>query len=135
MIEQNGSGLRVSGSMLIADAPALLTAGRGFLRTLPTGGDEVVFDLAAVTEADSSALGVIFALAAASFTTVQTASMIQDSRDRGSVTVNGTVALGAQVPVSADFDRLLLEGAVAAVAEEFPKIVGSEPVRSTGYGS
>ena len=62
MIEQNGSGLRVSGSMLIADAPALLTAGRGFLRTLQTGGDEVVFDLAAVTEADSSALGVIFGL-------------------------------------------------------------------------
>ena len=62
MIEQNGSGLRVSGSMLIADAPALLPAGRGFLRTLPTGGDEVVFDLAAVTEADSSALGVIFGL-------------------------------------------------------------------------
>ena len=62
MIEQNGSGLRVSGSMLIADAPALLTAGRGFLRTLPTGGDEVMFDLAAVTEADSSALGVIFGL-------------------------------------------------------------------------
>ena len=55
MIEQNGSGLRVSGSMLIADAPALLTAGRGFLRTLPTGGDEVVFDLAAVTEADQIA--------------------------------------------------------------------------------
>lgn len=82
-----------------------------------------------------AALGVIFAIAAASFATVQTASMIQDSRDRGSVTVNGTVALGAQVPVSADFDRLLLEGAVAAVAEEFPKIVGSEPVGSTGYGS
>ena len=59
MIEQNGSGLRVSGSMLIADAPALLTAGRGFLRTLPTGGDEVVFDLAAVTEADSSAVAVM----------------------------------------------------------------------------
>ncbi|MCB0885532.1 MAG: hypothetical protein KDB41_01765, partial [Propionibacteriaceae bacterium] len=82
-----------------------------------------------------AALGVIFAIAAASFATVQTASMIQDSRDRGSVTVNGTVALGAQVPVSADFDRLLLEGAVAAVAEEFPKIVGSEPVGSTGYAS
>ena len=82
-----------------------------------------------------AALGVIFALAAASFTTVQTASMLQDSRDRGSVTVNGTIALGAQVPVSADFDRLLLEGTVAAVAEEFPKIVGSEPVGSTGYGS
>ncbi|HQD21071.1 MAG TPA: hypothetical protein PKY27_02335, partial [Arachnia sp.] len=82
-----------------------------------------------------AALGVIFAIAAASFATVQTASMLQDSRDRGSVTVNGTVALGAQVPVSADFDRLLLEGTVAAVAEEFPKIVGSEPVGSTGYGS
>ena len=62
MIEQNGSGLRVSGSMLIADAPALLTAGRGFLRTLPTGGDEVVLHLAAVTEADSSALALLFGL-------------------------------------------------------------------------
>ena len=60
MIEQNGSGLRVSGPMLIADAPALLAAGRGFLRGL--SGSDVLVDLAGVAEADSSALGVIFAL-------------------------------------------------------------------------
>lgn len=60
MIEQNGSGLRVSGPMLIADAPALLAAGRGFLRGL--SGPEVLVDLTAVAEADSSALGLIFAL-------------------------------------------------------------------------
>ena len=62
MIEQNGNGLRVSGSMLIADAPALLAAGRGFLRSLPAGANEVIFDLEAVAEADSSALGVVFGL-------------------------------------------------------------------------
>ena len=60
MIELNGGGLRISGPMLIADAPALLAAGRDFLRSLP--GPDVVLDLSGVAEADSSALGVIFAL-------------------------------------------------------------------------
>ncbi len=60
MIEQNGNGLRVSGPMLIADASALLAAGRGFLRGL--SGSDVLVDLSEVAEADSSALGVIFAL-------------------------------------------------------------------------
>ncbi len=60
MIEQNGNGLRVSGPMLIADASALLAAGRGFLRGL--SGSDVLVNLSEVAEADSSALGVIFAL-------------------------------------------------------------------------
>ncbi|MBL8416366.1 MAG: STAS domain-containing protein [Propionivibrio sp.] len=61
MIEQNGDGLRVTGPMLIANASALLRAGRGFLRSRATAG-ELVFDLSSVEETDSSALSVIFGL-------------------------------------------------------------------------
>ena len=61
MIEQNGDGLRVTGPMLIANASALLEAGRGFLRSRVTAG-ELVFDLSSVEETDSSALSVIFGL-------------------------------------------------------------------------
>jgi phospholipid transport system transporter-binding protein len=61
MIEQNGDGLRVTGPMLIANASALLEAGRGFLRSR-AGSGELVFDLSAVEETDSSALSVIFGL-------------------------------------------------------------------------
>jgi len=61
MIEQNGDGLRVTGPMLIANASALLEAGRGFLRSRDAAG-ELVFDLSAVEETDSSALSVIFGL-------------------------------------------------------------------------
>lgn len=61
MIEQNGDGLRVTGPMLIANASALLEAGRGFLRSR-VGAGELVFDLSSVEETDSSALSVIFGL-------------------------------------------------------------------------
>ena len=61
MIEQNGDGLRVTGPMLIANASALLEAGRGFLRSR-AGAGELVFDLSPVEETDSSALSVIFGL-------------------------------------------------------------------------
>ena len=61
MIEQNGDGLRVTGPMLIANASALLEAGRGFLRSR-IGSGEIVFDLSSVEETDSSALSVIFGL-------------------------------------------------------------------------
>ena len=61
MIEQNSDGLRVTGPMLIANASALLEAGRGFLRSR-VGAGELVFDLSAVEETDSSALSVIFGL-------------------------------------------------------------------------
>jgi phospholipid transport system transporter-binding protein len=59
MIEQNAKGLRVTGPMLIANASALLEAGRGFLSA---GALEVELDLSAVEETDSSALSVIFGL-------------------------------------------------------------------------
>jgi ABC-type transporter Mla MlaB component len=61
MIELNGDGLRVTGPMLIANASALLEAGRGFLRSRVKAG-ELVFDLSTVEETDSSALSVIFGL-------------------------------------------------------------------------
>ncbi len=60
MIEKTGDSLRVTVPMVIANASALLEAGRGFLRrALPAG--ELVFDFSAVEEADSSALTVVFA--------------------------------------------------------------------------
>jgi len=61
MIEQNASGLRVQGPMLIADANALLEAGRAFLRA-STGTADVVLDLSLAEETDSSALSVVFGL-------------------------------------------------------------------------
>ena len=61
MIEQNANTLRVSGPMLIANASALLEAGRGFLRNGPPPGD-LLLDLSAAEETDSSALSVVFGL-------------------------------------------------------------------------
>lgn len=61
MIEQRNAGeLYVSGPMLIANATALLEEGRNLLRAdaAPT---EMICDLSAVEEADSSALAVVFA--------------------------------------------------------------------------
>ncbi len=59
MIEQKSAGLlSVSGPMLIANATALLDAGRSFLR--PGAATEIVFDLSSVAETDSSALAVVF---------------------------------------------------------------------------
>ena len=65
MIEEKGDGLCVTGPMLIANANALLDAGRGFLRAAAAStaaGKEITFDLSAVAETDSSALSVIFGL-------------------------------------------------------------------------
>lgn len=56
MIERTGDRLRVTVPMVIANASALLEAGRSRL----TAG-ESVFDLSAVSDADSSALTLLFA--------------------------------------------------------------------------
>jgi len=61
MIEKYGEGLRVTGPMLIANASALLDAGRGFLHAA-SSGDALVLDLSAVEETDSAALSVVFGL-------------------------------------------------------------------------
>ncbi|MEO8410089.1 MAG: STAS domain-containing protein [Propionivibrio sp.] len=64
MIEQSENRLRVTQPMLIGNASALLETGRGFLRAAADGasGAELVFDLSAVEETDSSALAVVFGL-------------------------------------------------------------------------
>lgn len=59
MIEQHSDGLRVTGPMRIANASALLEAGRGFLRSAG-GARQIVVDLSSVEETDSSALSVVF---------------------------------------------------------------------------
>jgi phospholipid transport system transporter-binding protein len=62
MIEKKTEGLFcVTGSMLIANASALLEAGRGFLQDVVNAG-EIVLDLSSVEKTDSSALGVVFGL-------------------------------------------------------------------------
>ena len=61
MIEKYGDGLRVTGPMLIANASALLEAGRGFLRTADAGSS-LLLDLSTVEETDSAALSVVFGL-------------------------------------------------------------------------
>lgn len=57
MIEQTGNKLRVTVPMVIANASALLSAGRVHLQS----AGQKIFDLAAVEEADSSALTLVFA--------------------------------------------------------------------------
>jgi phospholipid transport system transporter-binding protein len=61
MIEQNGARLTPTGPMLIANARALLETGRSFLQGAAPAS-EVLLDLSAVEETDSSALSVVFAL-------------------------------------------------------------------------
>ncbi len=60
MIEKDGGTYRLSGSALIADARGLLDAGRALL--LAETDKEIAVDLAAVSDVDSSALGVFFGL-------------------------------------------------------------------------
>jgi len=55
MLERSGNSLKVTGAMRYGNAPSLLAAGRESL----VGVAEI--DLAAVGEADSSALAVLFA--------------------------------------------------------------------------
>lgn len=56
MIERSADHLRVTAPMVISNASGLLAAGE----TILTGPEETI-DLQAVTEADSSALAVMFA--------------------------------------------------------------------------
>ena len=55
MIERDGNQLRVRGALTIAGITALCTAGKQQL-----GDGDLVVDLAAVTEVDSSALSLLF---------------------------------------------------------------------------
>ena len=69
MIEQSERGWQLTGAMRIANATALLQTGRDFLHAASaanadkavSSAQEIVIDLIAVQETDSSALGVLFA--------------------------------------------------------------------------
>ncbi len=61
MIERRDDSLRVTSPMVIANARALLDAGRGLLHSASPTPAATLLDLAAVKEVDSSALGVILA--------------------------------------------------------------------------
>ena len=61
MIEKFGDGFRVTGTMLVADATALLEVGRSLLQGAG-GVSAMVVDLSSVEETDSSALGVVCGL-------------------------------------------------------------------------
>ena len=61
MIEQDEGRLRVSAPMVITNARALLAAGRACLLSGASAGRPAVLDLSAVSEVDSSALGVVLA--------------------------------------------------------------------------
>lgn len=58
MLERSGSTLKVTAPMLYGNAPELLAAGRAALGEAAAGIAEI--DLAAVPDADSSALAVLF---------------------------------------------------------------------------
>jgi phospholipid transport system transporter-binding protein len=60
MIEKTGNSLRVTVPMVIANACALLEAGRSFLQAGVSKG-ELLLDFSAVEDADSSALTLVFA--------------------------------------------------------------------------
>ena len=61
MIERSDNRLRVTAPMTIANARALLDAGRGLLQSASSSPVTTLIDLVAVEEVDSSALGVILA--------------------------------------------------------------------------
>ncbi|MDR1710157.1 MAG: STAS domain-containing protein [Candidatus Accumulibacter sp.] len=60
MIEKDKGAYRVATPMVVAQASSLLIAGRELLEAETE--KDIVLDLAAVREADSSALAVVFAL-------------------------------------------------------------------------
>ncbi|MBL8398485.1 MAG: STAS domain-containing protein [Candidatus Accumulibacter sp.] len=61
MIEPVDGRLRVTTPMVIANARALLDAGRGLLNSASPASGTILLDLAGVDAVDSSALGVVLA--------------------------------------------------------------------------
>jgi len=55
MIERDGNGLRISGALTIANAATLCASGKQHF-----GNGNLVVDLSAVTDVDSSALSLLF---------------------------------------------------------------------------
>lgn len=75
-----------------------------------------------------AATGVLVAMLAASFMTVMIGSTVANDRNQtGEMVTGGRIVLGAEVPVSDDFDRLALIDAIDVLAANLPA-TGHEPV-------
>ncbi|MFT3797296.1 FtsX-like permease family protein [Microbacterium sp.] len=78
-----------------------------------------------------AAAGVLVAVLAASAFVVIAGSGTQNSRDTtGQMVADGRFVLGVSVPVSPDFDRLVLADTVRALQTELP-IIGTAEIRTT----
>ncbi|MFC6357172.1 FtsX-like permease family protein [Luethyella okanaganae] len=114
---------------LLLSARAITTLGARFAGRLP-----IAFRLALRDAADHrsrflpAATGVLVAVLAASYLAVLAGSATANDRDRvGEMVSGGRLVLGAQVPVSEGFDRLVIADAISVLADELP-VTGHEPV-------
>ncbi|MFJ2618895.1 ABC transporter permease [Glutamicibacter sp. NPDC087344] len=71
---------------------------------------------------------VLVSVCAASFLAVNIGSTVSNENDRtGAMASPGRIVLGAKVPVSGEFDRLVLEDAVRVLGSKVP-VTGHEPI-------
>ncbi|MDR2452358.1 MAG: STAS domain-containing protein [Candidatus Accumulibacter sp.] len=96
MIDRNGKVYRVVSPMVVANARALLEAGRGLLDVETEG--EARLDLASVREADSSALAVLFALRRAAAARGRTLSVIHPPP--GLISLAGLYGVAESLPLA-----------------------------------
>jgi phospholipid transport system transporter-binding protein len=96
MIDRDGNTYRVASPMLIANARALLEAGRSLLDAETE--KEVRLDLALVREADSSALAVLFALRRAAAARGRTLSVVNPPA--GFISIAGLYGVAESLPLA-----------------------------------
>jgi phospholipid transport system transporter-binding protein len=96
MIDKDDNTYRVASPMLIANARALLEAGRGLLDAETE--KEARLDLASVREADSSALAVLFALQRAAAARGRTLSVVNPPE--GFISLAGLYGVAESLPLA-----------------------------------
>ena len=103
------------------------------------GGAPVVVRLALRDAADHrsrflpAAIAVLVAVGAASYGIVLAGSGTANQRDRtGEMVSGGGLVIGARVPVSADFDRLVIADAASAMAADLP-VTAVEPISAAPW--
>ena len=75
-----------------------------------------------------AAAGILVSVMAACFLAVGIGSMVANEKDaNGSMAANNVFVVGANVPVSADFDRFVLGDAIRKLGGEFP-VAGHHPI-------
>lgn len=136
-------GLTVTASLLLGAAGLALTV-RAVIAWLGRRGQRSrpALRLALRDAADHpsrtvpAALGVLFAVAAASFSLVFGASATANYRDSGTMLEwNGTFMLTPTVSVSDDFDKLLIGAAMDDIRADTPAVTGSVPILEVARAS